>query len=562
MTQLTDTEPIRLVSYKGDIWHVSILLPEIKSTINEELVHRLREAKRLISEEFDVSYDQLELLEVISKKPLENGIEALVSIGKIKIEKGKPTITLKPGVSPQGALFADMVAEITFYHTDEFDNPIDMDRIKKLIAREGIAFERCDFNILEKALDRVHKRKGHVIGLHFARGEFPEEGVDAQLEYTFYDQPLDGLSPSEYAEGRKVKEGDILCRKIPPTHGKRPGVDVRGGEIPPTKGLDFRLIPGSGTKLSADGSILTAQIDGVATMKRHNRRVLTVMGEKIFPSTIEVTVRPVVRVKAEDVETLVLDESVEIQGKLKAGSSITTRGEVFLRDGVEEGATVIAGSSVVVDGTVREGNISSDRSVVAGKDVKDSRIAAGEYVEVRGTAENSTITGKRVSIKHARGSHITASEEVRLGSAGDDGKGNKTVIRTGYNDYYRQMLENAERELETLKGNLKKIGGIFGLTLLKELKPDNIQHILIQHLRNLRQTGQGRPDEEKVRCLKRLLEAAIPLKTLITEKMVEIEKLRAKVQVEGDERPVVIIQEPLSNGVEIDLGKPVKKENK
>jgi len=466
---------------------------------------------------------------------------------------------LKPGVSPQGALFADMVAELSFCHTDEFDNPIDMERIKKLIAREGIAFERCDFNIIEKAVERVRKRKGSVVGLHFARGEFPEEGIDAQLEYTFYDQPLDGMTPSEYAEGRKVKEGDILCRKIPPTHGKRPGVDVRGGEIPPTKGLDFKLVPGPGTKISVDGNILTAQIDGVATMRRHNRRVLTVMGEKIFPSTIEVTVRPVVRINADDVETLVLDESIEIEGKLKAGSSITTRGEVFLRDGVEEGATVIAGSSVVVDGTVREGKISSDESVVAGKDVKDSFIAAGEDVEIKGTAENSTITGKRVSIKDARGSRITASEEVKLGSAGDDKQGNKTVIKTGYQDYYRRMLESAEQELETLRGNFKKIGRIFGLSLLKELKSDNIQHILIQHLRNLRQSGQGRPDEEKVRSLKRLLEAAIPLKTMITEKMIEIEKLRAKVQVDRDERPVVIIQEPLSDGVEIDLGKPKKK---
>jgi uncharacterized protein (DUF342 family) len=549
--EITHDKRVQVVSQSGSVWQVIIFLSSLEDSAREEMVYRLRDAKRLIADEYEVPYEQLELLEVIRKSKVPGGVEAEVSIIRTELGKGMPVVTLKAGVSPNGGVFSDMLAELDFSYIDEFDHQISLDRIKTEIGRAGVALGMCNLDDINESLEKVHKNKSQKIGLHIAKGTFPEEGVDAQLEYTFYTAHTEEMKIAEYVKGRKVREGDMLCQKIPPTHGLKSGIDVRGGTIPPVKGLDFELLAGDGVERSKDGNMLRASIDGIATMERTTQRVYTVTGEKVVPKKIQVDVRPVIQINAEDIDELVTEDCVEVMGTLKEGASIRTKGEVFLDGGLKEGATVMAGSLVMINGEIQDGSISSDNSVLTGSDVKSTSIVASEDVEVHGIAENSTIVGRNVSAKGARGSNIVAGESLKLGHARSNQGGKKTTIEVGRKSFYLNKLESTLNDLKTLKTSYDKICCVFGDELIKKLVPSNQQWILIQHLRNIREGGGGKPDDKKVQCMKKLLDSLIPFKAIIHEKKAELNALKKRVKKESDRHPVVLIREQITDPVDI-----------
>lgn len=541
---------IEIVSHDGDVWKVKILFPSTE-TSDREMLARMRESKLLIADQFDVPAARLEFRELLEKNRTPDGIAAQVLIGVAEIGRGKPVVRLKPMETGRGEVFHDMIAEIDFFCLDEFDQPITRDRLRLEISRLGIDLELCNMKAIEQGIETVRLQKSRVNGLEIARGRLPEIGRDAELEYTFFTDPAEVQDLSEYRSGRKVKEKDIICQKIPPAMGKRGGYDVRGQNVAPIGGLDFQLVAGEGTKLSLEGTTLTALRDGIPIMSRTNRRVYTLSGEKVVPEKIEVKVKPLMEVNAEDVLNLALEESVEILGNLKAGSSIRTRGEVFLEGDLTEGVSVLAGENVLVNGEINGGEISADSSVYASRDVKNAKILAGDDIQLKGIVQNSVISGRKVKSGSVKGSKIEAGQKVFIQEAGNDTSGRKTTIRVGRDDFYRRKLESNKEAIEILSKSIERIRKIFGDEVIRRLSGANHQQLLVEYMKRLHGRGYADLDEETIEPLRKLLSTVNPLQSVIAEKEDEIKTLQKKASDESAHKPIVVIRERIQDPVDV-----------
>ncbi len=550
--EISNSEEIQILAHVDDLWKVQLFFPR-QEVSDRRMLMRLREVKFLISQEYDIPTSLLEFRDLAEKIPRDDGFYAVLIVGMKDVTRGKPEIRLRPMETPRGELIPDMIAEMEFSYLDEFDHPITLERLKVEIKRQKIDPRLCDFRKIEEAVRQMHEDRNGRQTLIIATGELPDIGVDAELEYTFLNNPEQAESAGEYRAARRVKEGDILCRKIPPKPGKKPGKDVHGERIPPIQGFDFDLVAGEGARLSLDGTVLKALRDGVPYMKRKNRRVYTLAGEKIIPEKIEVSVKSIVSLKGDEPHDIYLEEPVEIIGDLQSGFSVSTDGEVFIEGDVDPGARVNSKDRVNIEGDVRGGEITSGKSVYAFQNVSDARITAGDEIVILGLVQNSELSGCDVKAEKLVNSKVEAGRKVTVHSVGAAEGGKKTRIRVGREEYYRQRLEEQQREIDALEKNLRRIREVFGKDLLEQLDDGNQHRLLMQYIRKLVSHGKTQLDSATIESFRRLLESFSPLQEVISEKLEDISSLKRKAADENSKRPIVVIREKIESDVEISL---------
>ena len=551
-TQTNSEEDIEVIAQADDLWKVRILFPTLEAS-DYEMVVRMREAKRMISLQTGTPVESLELHKLLEKTQTPRGVTALVLIGVTKIGRGKPEVVLKPIETQHGYIFQDMIVELNIHYLDEFDQTITLNRVKLDLSKHGVEMDLCDIPLIREAIDRAHDQKNSIIGLEVARGEIPSIGVDAELEYTFFTDPESAENIAEYRAGCKVKEKDIICQKIPPRDGTKTGYNVRGEKLSPIKGLDFTLVAGEGTKLSKDRCSLTALREGVAIMTRTTRWIYTLAGEKIVPDKIEVSVKPIVELNAEDILNIVLEDSVEILGNLREGSKVYSGGEIFLEGEVEQGSRVSAKGNVIIDGMVKGSEISTDKSIFGSNGARDAEIVAGEDVCLKGLVENSTVTGNRVEIDEVKGTNLVAGSKVTINRAGNDSSGRKTTIRIGRKDFYQKKLESHQEAVNAMQGSLRRIRDIFGSEIISKLGEANHQQLLIQHIKKFHRSGHNALDDETIKSFKELLQSVNPLQDVLAEKKNEIDALFEKASDEATCKPVIVIREKIQEPIDVTL---------
>ncbi len=545
-------QDIEVIAISDNLWKVRLVIPSVDIS-DREMVIRARGAKKKIAEEYHVPIELLEFREVLSKETTYMGVIATISIGRIEVGKGKMVLRTNPLKAPGGELFADMVAHLDFYYLDEFDQPVTMERLLSFLDRNKVSRELLNMEALREALEKVTRERSLVERLEIARGRFPSKGTDAELEYTFYTEPGESLDLTEYRQSRKVKEGDILCQKIPARDGKEPGVNIRGETILPLKGIDFTLVAGDGAKLSLDGNRITAAQDGLAVMTRTVKRIYTAAGKKIVPDTIEVKVMPILTIRSEAPIKIAVNESVEISGNLKEGSAIQSSGEIFLEGDIEGKVRVIAGADVVVNGEVQSSEILSDSSVLAAKDIRDSNISARQTVEVRGVAENSNIEGENVKIGESVGSRIFAAENVQVNKTGNDANGRKTTISVNKKKFYAKQIQADLKTIDSMATSLDRIQDFFGKDYMERLQQANLQKVFLEELERLRSRGFKKLNENQISSLKKLLGAVKPLNNALNEKINGLSVMQRKVNETDAEKPIVVIREKIQDPIDVTI---------
>ncbi|HEX7344324.1 MAG TPA: FapA family protein, partial [bacterium] len=429
-TAIDLAQPYKITPLSEDLWKVQIPALAV-NVVDRQFMEHLREAKQVIASQYGVPVELLEFREVLAREKTAQGVIVSLTINRLEVGQGKTILRLKPAKSPSGELFEDMIAEVDFYYLDEFGRVINSQHLWASFDKWCLARELLDFPAINRALHLVIENRSYVTNLIVARGKFPEIGHDAEFEYTFFPHPDAAACLKDYQTSRKVKAGDILCQKIPPTTGKIPGMTVRRHTQPPLKGLDFQLLAGEGTKLSRDGLRLTALRDGLAVMKRTMKRVYTSAGEKTIPAAIAISVEELEILDGDATLNLNADHSLEISGDLKEGSKIATPGEVLLTGNVCDGSTVTAGRDVLIEGTVEGAQIAAEGSVRGQSRVDRSSIQAEGDIVISEAAENSDLSGDSVSVLESLGCRIEARRKILLERAGDDSSGRKTVIRVG-----------------------------------------------------------------------------------------------------------------------------------
>lgn len=545
-------EDIEITPYGDGVWKVRIVFTSQVAS-DQEMVTRMRVAKRLISEQYGIPIELLEFQEILDKSASAEGFVAQVLIHKIVVRKGKPVVRLKNIQTPRGELLQDMIAEIDFYYLDEFEQLVSVDRLKLEMRRKGIDLEVCNMRIVEEALEKVLEEKSLVKGLEFGWGELPENGFDAEIEYTFHTDPGEAQDLIDFRSSRRVNEGGIICQKIPPKHGIKSGRNVRGEAIPPIQGFDFELAAGDGCKLSADGNDIKALRDGIAILSRTNRRVYTLAGERIVPEKIEVTIKPLVELNAEDIVDVALEDSVEIVGDLRDGSSIVTEGEVFLGGDVEKGTKVIAGQDVIVDGYIWGGEISTEGSLFSSEGLENAVITADEDVNIKGIIQSSDVAAKEIKATKIEGSKVEAGQKIVVDRISNDSLRRRTTIKLGRKDYYQHKLKANQEAVVTMQESMEKIQEIFGPELITKLQGTNQQHLLIAFLKELRTRGVTNLDAETIETLKRLLNNVDPLRNIISEKEEEMDNIKQKAEEESDQKPIVVIRERIQDDIVVDI---------
>jgi len=535
-----------------DQWKVRI--PAFATTlVDRKFMEHLREAKKVIASQFSAPFELLEFREILAREKTPDGVIISLLIGRLKVGQGKTILRLKPAKSPTGELFEDMIAEVDFHYLDEFGKAICREALLAAFEKWGLARELLEMSAVEGALRQVLERRSYVTNLVVAQGKFPECGQDAEFEYTFFTEPDAAANLREYQVSRKVKSGDILCQKTPPTKGKVAGMTVRGEALLPQKGLDFQLLPGAGGKLSLDGLRLSALRDGLAVMKRKTKKVYTSAGEKIVPASIEISVQELVSLDGGTQLNINADHSIEIKGDLKEGSTISTQGEVLLTGNVGRGSLVAAGLDILIEGTVQGAQITSEGSIRGNRKVDHSTIHAEGDIVINDAAENSELTGDTVSVIEALGCNIQARRKVSLGRVRQAEGGRKTVIRVGRGNFYAQKLESELKEINTLSSSLEKLQSFFGKEILERLTHDNLQSVILKELKRRRQMGYGKLAPDQAQAIKILLESFKPMKGVLAEKNDEILNLRKKASEDDAEKAVVVIREKLSAPIEVTI---------
>jgi len=546
-------ETMQVVSRIENLWKILVTFPPDKSS-QDHIIDRLRDIKTTISRNYAVPVVLLEFRDLVEKQVNDQGMKAMVIVGLRDAPQGKPEVRLKPMETERGELIPDMIAEIDFYYLDEFDHPISMKRLTVEIEKTGVDPEMCDLNRLEECMKKVRDESGIIKKLEIARGELPSIGEDAELEYAFFTDPSLADDMSEYTTGRKVKERDILCQKIPPKNGKKPGRDVHGEIIPPIQGLDFELVAGEGAKLSLDGTTVVALRDGTPHMERFNKKIYTMAGEKVVPVKIEISVKTLIALRGDEVMDIILEEPVEIIGDLKEGSSIATDGEIFISGSVNKGAKLTAKDNIMIKGKVSGGEINSEKNIFFDDDVRDARITAGELVNVKGLISNSSISGKDINLEEVEGSTIQVGRKVTIQKVGPSLDGRRTKIKIGRQDFYSERLENNKKEIDSMESTLEQIKRIFGGDVIDQLNEGQYHHVLVQHIKKLSRAGIRKVDNKTIESYRRLLESFRPMKKVIDEKSEEMRYLRSRSKAEKESRPVIVFREKLQAPVDIVTG--------
>lgn len=266
---------------------------------------------------------------------------------------------------------------------------VNYEDIMNYLSEQGIVY-----GIKEEDIVSFCKNKEYSKELVAAHGKDPINGKDAEIIYDF-----DISEEKKFQEGENgvidfrnlnnvinVEKDTILCRIIPAQKGED-GIDVYGGPVNYKPGRNVSFNHGTNTYISEDGLQLLASTDGCVEYK--NEKVL---------------VESVYKVDNVDNSTGNIDfiGSVVINGDVKAGFSVTAKGDIKIR-GMVEGAFIESGGEVVISKGMNgmgkgiiyaKGNITSkyieNASIVSEKCVYaealiNSEVKTGESIILRGS---------------------------------------------------------------------------------------------------------------------------------------------------------------------------------
>ncbi len=288
-----------------------------------------------------------------------------------------------------------------------------------------------------------------------AEGTPPKNGADASVKYSFDRDP--GQVQLKEKNGRvdfkelnllqNVVQGQVLAKKVPAARGDA-GRTVTGRLIAATDGKDIDMPVGKNVRVSEDGTVALAEING-----------------QVVLSGGRLTVEPV-HVIAGDVNlrtgNILFLGTVLVKGSVDDGFTIKAAGNIEVMGSVGKSKLDAEGDVIVHQGVAGKGGgvIRSGKSIWA-KFIENSRVESSDLVVVSDGIINSTVLsdrkvicrGKRASIV---GGHVTAVEEISAKSLGAVA-GSETILEVGYDPRRKEKLSQIEEKRSGLQQRLEEI---------------------------------------------------------------------------------------------------------
>ena len=544
----SDRELFNISTNDQETFRVEVVLESAQSEL-EILSKLLKNIKDEISRQFRVPVSRLKYQRIIDKKVSPDGIKTSLELFLQKESKGKPVLKFCSMSLANGQTIDNMILMADVHPQDEDGSEYTREKLRAVMSETGIIDRFIIDSVLEDIITKLSDTRQTVEDMVLAKGLLPEIGEDSRLEFKFSIHP-DKSSVKQFTGSRKAKPGDVLCVKHPRKTGSAPGVDLFGNELKPISGRDFNLIAGNGTKLSSDGSKIIADIEGVAVVKKDDKKVSSLGLSQAFPREVQLRIDPLTVIESSRTVEIVTKDSVEIQGSLKRNSNIISEGDVFVLGEVENDSKIHSTGGIYVEGNVNSGSLISSKEIFAGGAVTDSTLSAKGMVRVEGALRNSNIYGENVEVDRLINSTVVAAKQIVVRSIEADEAGLLSEIQVGIKQYQTMKVKENEEFLDYLKDDLGKMKGFFGEKMVGDVSYANLEMILLKVAKKLSKQNM---DTEKWEATKKLLESVPSLKMMIVEKHQENEELKERIEKQEEMPGVVIVKEKIECPVRIEI---------
>lgn len=320
---------------------------------------------------------------------------------------------------------------------------------------EDMRYEGITSGVLEELTQEFVTKKKYLHIFPVAKGTLPVDGADGIITDCFHRQGVMEVKaePGQTVDFAKenlmqiVRKGEIICRVKPPTPGQN-GVDVTGKSLPCHQGETCTIPAGENTRISQDGLLLLADLDGVVYVERDK---FCVNKQRIIPGDAE----------------------------LKDGP-IRVEGDIYIEGDVLEGAVVEATGNVVIGGQIIDARVESKKgSVRAQKGIQGKKgtvVQAADQVQAMAIEGASVTAGGDVFAEVIANSRVTCGGTVNvLGGRGlilggqvkarnliqckriGNKSGQRTQVSVGGSPGLLNEMETAKTQMEEIKTTLEKL---------------------------------------------------------------------------------------------------------
>ncbi|SCP99190.1 DUF342 domain-containing protein [Anaerobium acetethylicum] len=225
--------------------------------------------------------------------------------------------------------------------------------------------------IIEANIEKIINSGCYRTEVKVAEGIRPVDGTDGRFEFMFNrfldkkpvldeDGSVDYWSLSVI---ENVEKGQVIACYIPPTPEK-PGISVKGEQVPGRRGRELQPLKGKGFVRSDDSRTYTALIDGKIEYKN----------DRIYISNLYEGF--------EDVDVV--------------SGNIEFRGDIVIHGNVESGVSIKATGSITIDGKVEGAHITAGKDIILRSGVQGCNKA---YIKSCGNIYSKFIEMAKVEAK-------------------------------------------------------------------------------------------------------------------------------------------------------------------
>ena len=288
----------------------------------------------------------------------------------------------------------------------------------------------------------------------FAKGDPPEIGKDAKIEYFFNTNP--NLKPKYNEDGsvdyrdlntiNNVEEGDLLARLIPAEPGK-PGKDIMGHDIMTRPVKNKHLRYGKHIRISDDRTELYSETQGHVKLAN----------DQVYVSDVYTVPKDV----DNSTGNIEFSGNVHVKGNVRGGFSVIARGDVVV-EGVVEDALIQAGGQVIIRRGIHgmnKGIIDAEGNVIS-QFIENATIFSGGYVEAGSVIYSEVNASKDVVVNDRKG--FIAGGVIRAGGKVEShvlgsSMGALTRVEVGMAPEKKEQYTMLQRDIAAKNQKIKKL---------------------------------------------------------------------------------------------------------
>jgi uncharacterized protein (DUF342 family) len=415
-----------------------------------------------------------------------------------------------------------MNATCRFFPPSNGGKPLTKEDIISELVRAGVKYGVDEMKITQYLRD-----PRYCSNYIFAKATLPIQGRNAEITYYFNTDLT--MKPKTNEDGSvdfhqldiisHVNKGDLLATLTPVDFGK-PGIDVTGKPLKPTKVVNRVLRHGNKIKMSEDGLKLYSDVNGHVSLTD---------GRVFVSDTYEI---------AADVDSSTGDIDYEgnvvIKGNVITGFSVKAKGDIEVY-GVVEGAYIEAGGQIILRRGMQGMNkgILKATSNIITKFIENAEVIAGGYINTdsimhsKVSAKGDIVVGGRRGF--VTGGVIRSATLISLKTSGSH-MGTNTVLEVGIDPRVLDEFHELEKRIANIKAERERINQAIAMVRKKLQAGSNISY-------------------DKLDTLKQITQSSIHLNTQLTEATRRYDVL--KLEVEGNASGMIKVQDTVYPGTKI-----------